>query len=166
MKTVYVLCMCCVCAVYVLCMCCVCAGLKNLFASSQVFKFVVEWNPVIRNQVQSKISKALMHLLMNNQVQFVYLWCCVLSGFVVQINDFFCLVLFSAVIHKRWGKKLISKKSGNEAISKWRKFLRHYDAIRWKTDMWFLRGVLKISGRFTGERTCWSVICNWAEIAL
>ena len=41
--------------------------------------------------------------------QFVRLWCCVLSGFVVQINNFFSLVLFSAVIHKRWGKKLISK---------------------------------------------------------
>ena len=46
---------------------------------------------------------------MNNQVQFVCLWCCVPLDFVVQINNFFCLVVFSAVIHKRRGKKLISK---------------------------------------------------------
>ena len=46
---------------------------------------------------------------MNNQVQFVCLWCCVPPDFVVQTNDFFSLVLFSAVIHKRRRKKLISK---------------------------------------------------------
>ena len=40
---------------------------------------------------------------------FVYLWCCDPPDFVVQINNFFSLVLFSAVIHKRRGKKLISK---------------------------------------------------------
>ena len=46
---------------------------------------------------------------MNNQVQFVCLWCCVPPDFVVQTNDFFSLVLFPAVIHKRRRKKLISK---------------------------------------------------------
>ena len=46
---------------------------------------------------------------MNNQLQFVSLWCCVPLDFVVQINNFFWLVLFSAVIHKGRGKKLISK---------------------------------------------------------
>ena len=46
---------------------------------------------------------------MNNEVQFVFLWCCVPPNFVVQINNFFSLVLFSAVIHKRRRKKLISK---------------------------------------------------------
>ena len=45
---------------------------------------------------------------MNNQVQFTCLWCCILSDFVVQINNFFSLVLFFCVIHKRRGKKLIS----------------------------------------------------------
>ena len=34
---------------------------------------------------------------------------CSVPDFVVQINNFFSLVLFSAVIHKRRGKKLISK---------------------------------------------------------
>ena len=47
-------------------------------------------------------------MLMNNQVLFVCLWCCVSLDFAIQIN-FFSLVLFSAVIHKRRGKKLISK---------------------------------------------------------
>ena len=51
----------------------------------------------------------LLHLLINKQVQFVCLWCCVPHDFVVQINNFFSLVLFSDVIHKRIGKKLISK---------------------------------------------------------
>ena len=46
---------------------------------------------------------------MNNQVKFVSFWCCVPPYFVVQINNFFSLVLFSAVINKRRGKKLISK---------------------------------------------------------
>ena len=46
---------------------------------------------------------------MNNQVQFVCLWCCVPPDFVVQINNFLSLVLFSAVIHQRRGKKLINK---------------------------------------------------------
>ena len=46
---------------------------------------------------------------MNNLLQFVCLWCCVPPDFVVQINKFFILVLPSAVIHERRGKKLISK---------------------------------------------------------
>ena len=47
---------------------------------------------------------------MNNQVQFVCLWCCVPPDFVVSINNFFSLVLISAVIHKGIrGKELISK---------------------------------------------------------
>ena len=37
------------------------------------------------------------------------LWCCVPPDFVIQIYNFFSLVLFSAIIHKRSGKKLISK---------------------------------------------------------
>ena len=37
----------------------------------------------------------------------VCLWCCVPPDFVVQINNFFSLVLFSSVIHKIRGKKLI-----------------------------------------------------------
>ena len=36
-------------------------------------------------------------------------WCCVPPDFVVEINNFFNLVLFSAVIHERRGKKLISE---------------------------------------------------------
>ena len=51
----------------------------------------------------------LFQLLMNNLLQFVCLWCCVPPDFVVQINKFFILVLPSAVIHERRGKKLISK---------------------------------------------------------
>ena len=47
---------------------------------------------------------------MNNEVQFVCLWYRVPPDFVVQINDFFSLVLFSAVIHKSRRKKLISKR--------------------------------------------------------
>ena len=46
---------------------------------------------------------------MNNQVQFICLWCCVPPDFVVQVNNFFRLTLFSAVIDKRRGKKLIIK---------------------------------------------------------
>ena len=46
---------------------------------------------------------------MNNQVQFVCLWCCVPPDFVFQINSFFSLVVYSALIHKTRGKKLISK---------------------------------------------------------
>ena len=38
-----------------------------------------------------------MKLLINNQGQFVYLWCCVLPDFVVQINDLFKLVLSTEV---------------------------------------------------------------------
>ena len=62
------------------------------------------------NHVPSKISLALLQLLMNNQVQFICLRYCVPPDFVVQINNFFNLVLFSAVIHKRRGKELISKR--------------------------------------------------------
>ena len=46
---------------------------------------------------------------MNNQVQFVFLWFCAQPDFVVQINNFFSLVLCFAVIHKRRGKELINK---------------------------------------------------------
>ena len=46
---------------------------------------------------------------MNNQGKFVCLWCCVLPGFVVELNNFFSLVLLFAVIHKRRGEKLISE---------------------------------------------------------
>ena len=46
---------------------------------------------------------------MNIQVQFSCLWSCVSPDFLVQINDFFCLVLFSVVIHKRSEEKQISK---------------------------------------------------------
>ena len=42
-------------------------------------------------------------------MQFACLWCCVPTDFEVQINNFFSLVLFSVVMHKRRGKKLISK---------------------------------------------------------
>ena len=42
-------------------------------------------------------------------MQFLCLCCCVAHDFVVQINNFFSLVLFSAIIHERTGKKLISK---------------------------------------------------------
>ena len=38
-----------------------------------------------------------------------FLWCCILPDFVAQINNFFSLVLFSAVILKRRGKKLICR---------------------------------------------------------
>ena len=55
------------------------------------------------------MSLALLQFLMNNQVQFVYLWCCALPEFVLQINNLFSLVLFSALIYDRKGKKLISK---------------------------------------------------------
>ena len=51
---------------------------------------------------------SLLQLLINNQVQFVCLWWCILPHFVV-INNFFGLVLFSAVIYIWRGKKLVSK---------------------------------------------------------
>ena len=54
-----------------------------------------------------KTSLALLQLLINNQVKFVCLW--YLPDSVVQINTLCSLVLFSAVIYKRRGKKLISK---------------------------------------------------------
>ena len=50
----------------------------------------------------------LLPLPMNNQVQFVCLWCCVPPNYVVQVN-MFSSVLFSVVIHKRRRKKLTSK---------------------------------------------------------
>ena len=60
--------------------------------------------------LQSKtISSALFQLLMNNQMQFIFLWSCVPPDFVVQINNFFSLVLFSPVIHKRRGEKQMNK---------------------------------------------------------
>ena len=46
---------------------------------------------------------------MNIKVQFVCLQCCVPPDFVVQMNNFFSLVIFSVVIHKRRRKKLIGK---------------------------------------------------------
>ena len=46
---------------------------------------------------------------MNIQVQFSCLWSCASPNFLVQINDFFCLVLFSVVIYKRRKDKQISK---------------------------------------------------------
>ena len=46
---------------------------------------------------------------MTNQVQFVCFWCNVPPDFALHIKNVFSLVLFSAVIHKRRGKKLISK---------------------------------------------------------
>ena len=55
---------------------------------------------------------------MNNPVQFVCLWCCVPPDFVVQINNFFSLVLFGAVINKRRGKKLIYKTNKSDSSSK------------------------------------------------
>ena len=64
---------------------------------------------IIEKYVQSKISPALLQLLINNQVQFVWLRCYVLPDVVVQIKNFSSLVLFSAVFHKRRGKKLISE---------------------------------------------------------
>ena len=42
-------------------------------------------------------------------MQFVCLWCCVPSDSIVHINNFFSLVLLSAVIHKKRGKKLNCK---------------------------------------------------------
>ena len=47
---------------------------------------------------------------MHNQVQFVYLRYCVPPDFIVQINIFFSLILLSAEVPKRRGKKLISRK--------------------------------------------------------
>ena len=59
---------------------------------------------------------------MNNQVKFVCLQCCAQPDFVIQMNNFFSLVLFFPVIHKRRGKKLISKtikyKLGDEEMQK------------------------------------------------
>ena len=46
---------------------------------------------------------------MFNQVQLVCLRCCVTPDFVVEINIFLSLALFSAVIHKRRGKKMVRK---------------------------------------------------------
>ena len=42
-------------------------------------------------------------------MKFERLWCCVSPDFVVQIKNFFSLVIFSAVLHKRRGKRLINK---------------------------------------------------------
>ena len=41
--------------------------------------------------------------------QFVCLWCCAKPDFVVQINNFSNLLLFSVVVHKTGGKKQITK---------------------------------------------------------
>ena len=62
-----------------------------------------------RNHVQYRILQALLQLLMNNDVQFVCLWCCALPGFVLQINNLFSLVPISAVIHNKKEKRLIWK---------------------------------------------------------
>ena len=80
-----------------------------------LFKFLsLLLNEFLQSEIMQKsrsvqIITTLLQLLMNNQLQFVCLWCCVPLDFVVQIDNFFCLVLFSAVIHKGRGKKLISR---------------------------------------------------------
>ena len=71
-------------------------------------------NEFLQSEIMQKLrsvqkSQALLQLRMNNEAQLVCFWCCAPPGFVVQINNFSSLVLFSAVIHKRRGKKLISK---------------------------------------------------------
>ena len=76
---------------------CVLAELKKFFL---VHKFLSLLQPE---------TMQLLHWLMNNRVQFVYFWCCVPPDFEVQMNNFFSFVLFSSVIHKRRGNKLISK---------------------------------------------------------
>ena len=48
-------------------------------------------------------------MLRNNQVQLVCFWCCVAHDFVVQIHNFFSLILIFVVIHLRRGMKLTSK---------------------------------------------------------
>ena len=58
-----------------------------------------------RNHVQPNISLGLLQLLIRCSL-FV---CCVPPNSVVQINNIFKLILFSAEIRKRRGKKLISK---------------------------------------------------------
>ena len=59
--------------------------------------------------LNSKISLTLLQLLMNNQVQFACLWSFVPPDFVVQINRFLSLILFSAVFYKRRWMQLIIK---------------------------------------------------------
>ena len=74
-------------------------------------KFVVEWIPAIRNNAEITFSpKYHWHYcswwwIIRYSV-FVVLCS---AWFLVQINNFLNLVPFSAVIHKRRGKKLISK---------------------------------------------------------
>ena len=63
---------------------------------------------------------------MNNQVQFACFRRCTPPDFVLQINNFFRLVLFSTVIHKGRGKMFLEnypfpRKSGNNTNSRgWR----------------------------------------------
>ena len=73
---------------------------------------------------------------MNNQVQFVYLWCCVSPDFVVQINNFFGLLLFSTVILKRRGKKTITKKTKYELGSSSKLQFAFFPQIHSKLFFW------------------------------
>ena len=61
-----------------------------------------------RNHVQPNISLGLLQLLIRCSLFVCLFVCCVPPNSVVQINNF-RLILFSAEIRKRRGKKLVSK---------------------------------------------------------
>ena len=87
------------------------AGLKNFLL---VNKFLsLSLNEFLQSEIMQKSRSAqyiTRIIAVANQVQFVCLFvCCAPPNSVVQINNFFRLILFSAEIRKRRGKKLISK---------------------------------------------------------
>ena len=89
---------------------CICWVKYNFFLVHKFLSLLL--NEFLQSEnitIWSKISLALLQLLINNQVQFVCSWCCVPPDFVVQINNSFSLIPFSAVIHQRRGTELIRK---------------------------------------------------------
>ena len=57
------------------------------------------------------MSPTLLQLLVNNQVQLAYLRCSVPPDLVLQINNFFRLVLLFSVIRKGRREEMITKTS-------------------------------------------------------
>ena len=92
---------------------CVFAGLKKLFTSSEIFKYVVEWNPAIRYNAEITFSpKYHWHYCSCWWIItciFYFYGVLFRLNFIFQINNFFDWALFSAVINKRRGKKLIGQ---------------------------------------------------------
>ena len=108
------------------------------FLGSRSFLLVSKfWIAAIRNNTEITFSpKCNWHYcsywwITKNRLY--VLWCCVPPVLVVQINNFFSLLLFSAVNHKRGGMKLISKRIKYKLDSSWRMYFAFFILKTFKT---------------------------------